>query len=341
MQYDSYEAEDFASDPVFIQWVRQPNAHLDVFWQEWLEQHPEKVSTLREARALVQFFQFRTEMPHPKDKEEVRQRILRQIRSSSSPAMSVVRSSFRWYRAAAVVSLLMLGAVAVWYFYLSSPNTQYQTTYSEQREIRLPDGTVVNLNANSVLRLNSDWQNEQAREVWLEGEAFFEVVKQPQAADGRFIVHTRELDIEVLGTAFNVQARRGKTEVVLNEGQVALKQAGQQKSIMMEPGEKASLNENQEFSKVRVNPERYASWKDNRLFFDNARLHDIFLKVQDIHGYRVRVSKPELLQKQFTGSCPTDDVNILITAIAETFNLRVEHEGDDIIFYPRQSSQTN
>lgn len=340
MQYDSYEAEDFASDPTFIQWVRQPNAHLDTFWQEWLEQHPEKASMLREARTLVHFLQFRTEMPYPEEKQEVRQRIFSQVRNTASPVRLPARTLFRWYQVAAVASLLMVGA-AVWFFYFLSPYIQYQTSYSEQREIRLPDSTVVNLNANSVLKLNSEWHDEKVREVWLEGEAYFEVVKQPQAADGRFIVHTRELDIEVLGTAFNVQARRGKTEVVLSEGQVALKQAGQQKSITMEPGEKASLNENQVFSKVRVNPEHYASWKNNRLFFDNEPLREIFLSIQDMCGYRIRVSKPEFLQKQFTGSCPTDDVNILITAIAETFNLRVEHEGDDIIFYPRQSSQTN
>lgn len=336
MQYDSYEAEDFATDPVFIQWVRQPDAHSDSFWQEWLERHPEKESTLREARRLVQFLQFRTEMPHPNDKEEIRQQILSQIKTSPTLPMPSSRTPFRWYQAAAGVSLLILGAVAVWFLYFASPYTQYQTTYSEQREIRLPDSTVVNLNANSVLRLKRDWYNGGPREVWLEGEGYFKVVKQPQAADGRFIVHTQEMDIEVLGTSFNVQARRGKTEVVLNEGQVALKQAGQQKFITMEPGEKASLNENQVFSKVRVNPERYASWKDNRLFFDNARLYDIFLRIQDIHGLQVRVSDPKLLEKQFTGSCPVNDPNVLFTAIVNAFNLRMIRRDKQVILHSKQ-----
>jgi len=139
----------------------------------------------------------------------------------------------------------------------------------------------------------------------------------------------------VLGTEFNVQVRRGKTEVVLNEGKVKLKQPRQSQGLIMEPGEKASLDADQRLTKVNVNPKHYASWKDNRLFFDNASLREIFLRIQDIHGYQIKVSNPDLLQRQFTGSCPVNDITILITAISETFNLRVEQDGRQITFRPK------
>ena len=305
MHYANYEAEDFASDPAFRQWVRQPDAEQDVFWKEWLEHHPEKAETLAQARRLVNFLHFSS------------------------------RGYTSWWRVAAAVSLLMLAGSAVWFSFFASSELSYQTSYSEQREILLPDSTRVTLNANSQLRMSRAWQGEQAREVWLEGEAYFKVVKKPESADGRFIVHTPELDIEVLGTVFNVQVRRGKTEVVLDEGKVQLKQVGENESLLMLPGEKASLDAGKRLTKASVNPERYVSWKDNRLFFDNASLREIFLRIQDIHGYQIKVSDPKLLQQQFTGSCPVDDISLLITALSETFDLNVERDGKQITFRPK------
>jgi ferric-dicitrate binding protein FerR (iron transport regulator) len=335
MQYDAYEAEDFASDPAFVKWVRQPDAEQDAFWKDWLAQHPEKAETLSEARRLVNFLQFTTKAPLPEEQEQVKQFVLKQLSAPSTPIQTAAYPAFHWLRVAASVAFLVLGTAVVWWVYFSSPETAYQTAYSEQREILLPDGTQVTLNANSTLSIGEAWQDEQLREVWLEGEAYFKVVKKPKAADGRFIVHTHELDIEVLGTEFNVQARRGKTEVVLNEGKVQLHQRRESQKMIMEPGEKVSLDAGQRLSKVSVDAERYASWKDNRLFFDNTSLQEIFLRIQDIHGYKIQVSDTTLLQQQFTGSCPVNDISILITAISETFNLRVEQDQQQITFHPK------
>lgn len=341
MQYNSFEAEDFASDPAFVQWVRYPNDQLDAFWKDWLEQHPEKADTIMKARRLVNFLQFSTEQPLAGEQDEVKRSIRDKIASPSITQLHQNQRPTRWQPVAAAVALLVLGMAAMWYFYLTSPYTYYETAYSEQREILLPDSTLVTLNANSELRVKSDWSETGAREVWLQGEAYFNVVKKPQADDGRFIVHAGQLDVEVLGTAFNVLSRRGNAEVVLNEGKVELWRPRQGQRLTMKPGEKASLDADQRLSKVNVNPELYASWKDNRLFFDNASLREIFLRIQDIHGYEIKVSDPQLLQRQFTGSCPVNDLTILTTALAETFNLTVERDGKQIIFHPDTNNNSN
>ncbi len=336
MYYNSFEAEDFASDPAFVQWVRQPDPRLDAFWKEWLDHYPEKADTLREARLLVNFLYFRTEKPLAEEHAEVKHRIRARIAAPVPLPFQKPPWPYRWLQIAAAVALLLLGTAALWYFYLSSPYTYYHTGYSEQREILLPDSTLVKLNANSELRVKSDWSEATAREVWLQGEAYFKVVKKPLATDGRFIVHTEQLDVEVLGTAFNVQVRRQKTEVVLNEGKIALRQPKQYKTLMMEPGDKASLSKDQVITKTKVNPERYASWKDERLFFDNASLREIFLRIQDIHGYQIKVIDPDLLQRQFTGSCPINDPNLLLTALSETFHLHVIREDKQIMLRPKR-----
>src|SRR5690625_3843782 len=104
----------------------------------------------------------------------------------------------------------------------------FETGFGENVEFVLDDGTKIYLNANSRLTWNNDWKKEGIRRANLEGEAYFDVAHQEQK-DGDnsssrmpFEVYTQDLTIRVLGTSFNAIQRRGKTEVLLDEGEVEL-----------------------------------------------------------------------------------------------------------------------
>ena len=112
--------------------------------------------------------------------------------------------------------------------------TQYSTTFGEWKTITLPDGSVVELNANSLLTITKHWSENNNRTVWLTGEAFFKVKKIP-STKCKFIVKTKDLKVEILGTSFNVNSRFDQTEVFLEEGKVKL-YLGNTKEYMA-PGE--------------------------------------------------------------------------------------------------------
>lgn len=324
MDYNHYDVDDFVADPFFNRWVKQSDEETSAFWEKWLEERPEKSDAVAQAKSIVAFLNFSAEEASPEEQHEVKMNIMREIRSNHQPSGSM--GLFRRYLSvAAVASLLLIGVYLVWQFTLLSPYQQYATDFGEQREILLPDSTLVKLNANSNLKFKKEWAEDQLREVWLEGEAFFEVVKKPEAADGRFVVHTDQLDVEVLGTTFNVQARNGETQVVLNTGKVRLHQASQGKEeqeLFLEPGEMATLRQDQ-LVKTQVNPQVYSSWKDNRLFFENESIRKIAQRLKDLYGYEVKVDKEEWLDLKFTGSCPADDISILLMALSESFDLKV------------------
>ncbi len=128
---------------------------------------------------------------------------------------------FRW---AAVVSLIMLLAGAGWVggkehlLYRT-----YRTGAGETKNLLLADHSRVTLNANTSLKVSRNWFSGDRREVWLTGEAFFNIQKTPDRQ--RFTVHTATLTVEVLGTKFNVTDRRRKTRVVLQEGKVKVTSA--------------------------------------------------------------------------------------------------------------------
>ena len=325
------DVNDLVGDPYFRRWVKQPDEETNAFWKEWLAERPGKADAFAQAKRIVSFLNFRVEEARSEEQQEVKRHVMQRIRTKHhTPARTYFPQ--RYLAVAAVVCFLLIGGYLVQRFALSTPYQEYTTTFGEQQEIILPDDTRVTLNANSLLKFEKAWSESPTREVWLEGEAFFEVVKQPGAVDGRFIVHTLRLDVEALGTSFNVQARDEETHVVLNTGKVKLHpahSASGKSDLFLKPGDMATLRQDR-LVKTQVNPQHYSSWQDNRLFFDNVSIREIARRLKNTYGYEVTVEKPEWLDLTFTGSCPADDISILLTALSESFHLKVTRKNKKI-----------
>lgn len=326
------DVNHLVGDPYFRRWVKHPDEATNAFWETWLAERPEKANTVAQAKHIVAFLNFRVEEARPEEQQEVKRYVMQRIRTKH-PAHARTHFPRRYLSVAAVLGLLLIGGYLVQWFAVSTPYNEYTTGFGEQQEVILPDETRVTLNANSLLKFEKAWSESPAREVWLEGEAFFEVVKQPDAVDGRFIVHTRWLDVEALGTSFNVQARDEETQVVLNTGKVKLHPAHPapgEPDLFLEPGDMATLRQDR-LVKTQVNPQHYSSWQDNRLFFNNESIRDIARRLKNTYGYEVTVEKSEWLDLTFTGSCPADDISILLTALSESFHLKVSQTNKRIL----------
>lgn len=237
--------------------------------------------------------------------------------------------------AATFIGLMLVVSIA----YLMTNTTQlYSTQYGEISKFYLPDSSEVLLNGNSKLSFNSNWSRDDVREVTLEGEAFFSV--KHTLNDQKFVVHTSEsVFIEVLGTKFNVSNRQNGTEVTLQEGSIRLnilsdkQNMDTHESLIMMPGELVSLKKNSgKYEKKLVNTDLYTSWSQNKLVLDYTPLHEIVNYLRETNGWNVIVSDPELLKIKASGTMPTADPELLVTIIAETFNLKVTRTGGKIYF---------
>src|SRR5690606_32261901 len=119
--------------------------------------------------------------------------------------------------------------------WMNRPFDVYTTDFGEQMTIELPDESIIQLNSNSTLTWGRDWAKGGERIVNLEGEAFFQV----EHLDGlSFVVNTEDITVHVTGTQFNVNSRRQKTMVYLDDGKVnvAVKERPDEK-YEMKPGE--------------------------------------------------------------------------------------------------------
>lgn len=236
----------------------------------------------------------------------------------------------RWL-AAACVALLVAAAGLFLARDLIRYRT-YATRSGETRSLVLPDGSRVALNANSTLKVARELPGTTGREVWLVGEAFFTVARRPDRA--RFVVHTEDLDVEVLGTQFNVTQRRGNTRVVLNEGKVRLvpRTAGTPRPVLMAPGDLVQVSAaRREVARRTVTPEHYSSWRENKLVFNNTPLAEVLLTVQDFYGVRVTLADPGMGEMKFTATLPNNDLNIVLKVIASVYGLEAEPQDGQII----------
>lgn len=231
-----------------------------------------------------------------------------------------------WWWAASVILLLSAS------FYIMNESFFYKTYTAQNgmiRSVTLQDGSKVTLNANSSIRVPRDFVGHESREVWIKGEAFFEVTRKSNQI--KFIVHTDNVDVEVLGTKFNINNRRGKTEVMLSEGKVKLV-AKNRKPLIMKPGEQVSISDKQNhFQKQVVKSEKYEAWRNNRLVFENAPLSEVAQIIHDYYGIKVSVSDSLLAARQFTGTLPNNDLDVILLALSTAYKIEIEHKGDRII----------
>lgn len=327
--YARFSVEEFIMDEYFQSWVFNPSGKSDAYWQSWLEEHPEKLVDLEEARTTLLRLNFSN---WPLAAEEVsnlwnRIRQAEQVEPRSNESHGA--RYLLWYGAAAVAFLVVIGSV-----FWESPVSpvEYRTAFGETRSITLPDSSTVILNSNSVLRLKSSWESASPREVWLDGEAFFSVIHKKN--NQPFTVKTEEdVAIEVLGTTFNVY-HRDETKVVLNTGriQLSLPTVQADEKVMMNPGELVEYNE-KKYVKRLVDPKMYTAWTQNNLVLDRTSLREMLHLIKDNYGIEVEV-KESLLDQTISGSMPVTDSEALMHQIAKAFQLKLVIE--DGRYYMRE-----
>ncbi|MEO5685555.1 MAG: FecR family protein [Chitinophagaceae bacterium] len=229
------------------------------------------------------------------------------------------------------------------------------TRKGSKTNIQLPDGTMAWLNADSKLVYDENFRGDQ-REVYLEGEAFFDVVKDKSRP---FIIHTKTIDIRVLGTAFNVRAYTTEktTETALFRGSVEVTlHNNPEKKIVLKPNEKLMVN-NKSFQfathksdqqngksapelsltvgKVHFQEKDSSAWETmwikNKLVFDAESLEEVAQKVERWYNVKVIVSGDDDLKKTtYSAIFENENLSQVMEALTITGNFKYAINKDTI-----------
>ena len=241
------------------------------------------------------------------------------------------RSNAPAWVAAASVTLLLCVAAALWLF-RTDPVIHYATGNLEWQALELPDGSWVKLNANSEISYNRRWSAGSDRRVWLKGEAFFKVEKKP-ATHAKFIVVTDDLEVEVLGTSFNVSSRGAQTDVFLEEGQIRLNMGDREETL--QPGDFVAYSAQKKAILERRNETHPAepdtSWKKGVLIIKDKSIAEILTKIEELYGIETEVLDTGLLEKIMTVSVPMGELELTIPLLEGTFRRKISRQENLLI----------
>lgn len=235
---------------------------------------------------------------------------------------------------------------------------EVKTPNGSRTKIQLPDGSDVWLNAGSELKYNKDFEKGN-REVYLSGEAFFDVVRNPKKP---FVIHTSSMDVKVLGTQFNVKAYEDDltTETSLIKGSVAVYlNAAPEKEYRLVPNQKLILN-NQALIKQQLSAEAknnsllnldglvtiktltYAaasendvesSWTKNILSFEDELFPEVARKMERWYNVEIEFANQKWEQRYISGSFEKESLSQALKALQFTTGFNYKIEGKTILIY--------
>lgn len=205
----------------------------------------------------------------------------------------------------------------------------------QKLKLHLPDGSKVSLNSSSSI-IYPERFDDQARIVEIVGEAYFEVKKDSLHP---FIVKSKNTEVEVLGTTFNIHAYPEEKSMVVSllEGKVkvSLSQAIQDQhvpeSIFLEPGEEASLsNSSNKLSKRKIRNFNELSWMDGVLAFNNESVEKVFNKLELWYGVDFVFNTGMPAGEILTGKFQNEYLENVLLSINYTIRFDFKIEGDTV-----------
>jgi len=259
---------------------------------------------------------------------------------------------------AAVIAGVILSSYFL--FFRTKPKASEQLAVNEfvtkkgtRSFMLLPDGSKVRLNSDSKLEYNSDF-NRQTREVTLTGEAFFDVVKDPAHP---FVVHTSDIDIRVLGTAFNVKSypKESSIEATLIHGSIEVRSKKQPETVLavLQPHQKMIFRKEEKQGddvavektaatkvSVQILPKQKpdsalveTSWIYNKLIFDGEQFKEVALKMERWYNVRIVFKNDRVANVRIRYHIEDETIEEALKAIQsiEDFNFRIN--GNEIEIY--------
>ena len=195
--------------------------------------------------------------------------------------------------------------------------------------IMLADGTKVWVNAATEIRYPVKFAGKERR-VRLEGEAYFEVVKNTEKP---FIVEANGMEVKVYGTQFNVNTRRDdQIQTTLVEGSVSVKPKGLAE-VMLKPNQQAVFNKLAGRVTVRdVDVLSYVAWQRGNCYFENKSIGEILDELSLWYDIQVFFVNNEVRNERFSGYLPRyEEINGLLSLIEKTSHVQFEIKGRVII----------
>ncbi|NOU23829.1 MAG: FecR family protein [Methyloglobulus sp.] len=227
----------------------------------------------------------------------------------------------------AIAASVLLLVIAAPFIQLCLDNGNYQTAKGEQKQIQLSDGSLIDLNTDTKVRVS---YTLFTRKVTMEhGEALFTVKHD---ADKPFEVAASGGIIRDIGTQFNVYQQADKVSVTVLEGEVSVSKLQATTPQMLTAGMQYTYSQNGP-SQLANNGDYIdvGSWREGRIVFKGQRLDVVLEQLSRYHAVKLNTSNPKLAALKVSGNFPTNDLNLALNTIAASLPVKISRLGADRI----------
>ena len=251
---------------------------------------------------------------------------------------------------AASVLVAVFGGLAVMRHMDGGGARTYATAVGQNRSVTLDDGSVMELNTNTIVDV--DYADERRSILLRKGEAYFTVAKDPRRP---FVVTAGDTDVRAVGTAFNVFFERDvEVEVVVTEGVVDVARRGQDGAIPIEVGQAEDLAPStlahhavrlkagqalvlaSHGMRLETLPEpvidKDLAWRDGQLIFEGEPLEKVLEELSRYSETRFIIRDDSIRDKRVGGYFRTDDIESLLVVLEDVLSIRVERAGPRVVY---------
>ena len=245
----------------------------------------------------------------------------------------------RWMKYAAMIAvILVIGGGSGYWLYQNGNNQHMMVAVADEgivKEIILPDGTKVWLNNLATLKYPREF-SEKARNVYLDGEAYFEVTKNRHKP---FTVQSDAMRVRVLGTTFNFKCDKNYqiAEVTLIEGEIEVKGNKEEGQIILAPGQRAELNKNNGRLTVKqVDAKMDAVWHDNLIPFQKADIFTISKALERFYDIKIILSPDMRADKTYSGVLKKKStIESVLKSLQNSISIDYKIVGNNIFISPK------
>lgn len=366
--YLSYTATDFARDADFLKWVKYPNENqaLTALWVTWLNENPSKRDDVEEARQLIFAILEQNYRPSDEKQAEIWNKIrttlhMEDQRVVLADSKSKDRTLF-WVKIAAAVIFLVVATFGTTYF-LTGRNTEMpiasvpkpvfikeENRTSSPRTVVLQDGSSIILQPQSFIQVPKDFIGDQ-REVYLTGEAFFEVKRDPSKP---FLVHTNDIITRVLGTSFNVRGFENEDVTVrVKTGKVSVFKAKDKKQgnvdgdavegVVLSPNQQVVYERDKmRLSKSLIEDPVVLGTKPRYHFeFNDVPIKIVFTEIEEAYGVDIVYDEEALANCRLNASLTDVPLYDKLRLVCKAIHAQYELLDSQIVVYGKGCNPTH
>ena len=364
LDYKNFRPDQFATDPSFRSWKLNGTEEDSRFWTEWVAENPAKQRDIEKAALLLEAV---ADAFDQISEDEIRREVQRlsgqldELPHLTTEEPVVVATP--WWRRPAypMAAAMLLGLIGLGWWLLRGyqsvpaplsyetlvqattiPLTEFVNTTTAAHRLTLADGSAITLQPGSKVSYQADFMGE-SREVYLSGEGFFEVVRNPQKP---FLVYTNQLVTKVLGTSFTVQANPSgdQVQVLVKTGLVAVyanspqdasrTKAGLSGEVVLRPNQKlVYLAAENQFSKglvedpqLMVAPEAKPSFA-----FKGTPIRDVFEELSRAYGIEIVFDEETMRNCYLTASFADEPLFEKLDLITRTLGASYQQTDGQIV----------